>query len=71
MNTLSYILGNEREIKLGEEYYLGQLWDGDGDGEELLESGAIAIDDEYTVAFIITEPDEQILNTLVKITDIY
>lgn len=43
LNTLSYILGTEDTIETGKEYYFGQLWDGDGDGEELLESGAIAV----------------------------
>lgn len=71
MKTLSYVMGNEKEIKVGEEYYFGELWDGNGDGQELLESGAVSIDDEHVVAFEIMEEDEDILNTLVKITDIY
>lgn len=71
MKSLSYIMGNEKEIKVGEEYYFGELWDGNGDGQELLESGAVSIDDEHVVAFEIVEEDEDILNTLVKITDIY
>ena len=33
METLSYYIGKEREIEIGEEYYLGQLWDGSGDVE--------------------------------------
>lgn len=71
MNTLSYILGNEEEIKVGGEYYFGQLWDGNGDGEELLESGAIALDENFIVSFDLAEADSDILKTLVKITDIY
>lgn len=71
MKTLSYVMGNEKEIKVGEEYYFGELWDGNGDGQELLESGAVSIDDEHVVTFEIVEEDEDILNTLVKITDIY
>lgn len=71
MKTLSYVMGNEKEIKVGEEYYFGELWDGNGDGQELLESGAVSIDDEHVVTFEIMEEDEDILNTLVKITDIY
>lgn len=43
LNTLSYVLGAENTIEAGKEYYFGQLWDGNGDGEELLESGAIAV----------------------------
>ena len=33
MKTLSYILGSEEEIVINKEYYFGQLWDGNGDGE--------------------------------------
>lgn len=37
METLSYLRGKEREIEIGEEYYLGQLWDGSGDVEDIIE----------------------------------
>lgn len=37
METLSYYIGKEREIEIGEEYYLGQLWDGSGDVEDIIE----------------------------------
>lgn len=72
LNTLSYILGTEDAIETGREYYFGQLWDGDGDGEELLESGAIAVyqDGEYIVDFEILETAEDILQTRVKVTGI-
>lgn len=43
LNTLSYVLCSEDIIEAGKEYFFGQLWDGNGDGEELLESGAIAV----------------------------
>lgn len=71
MKTLSYVRGTEQEIKVGEDLYFGQLWDGDGDGQELLESGSISPDNENIVAFEIIRPSEDILNTMVKITDIY
>lgn len=54
LNTLSYVYGQNDTIEVGEEYYFGQLWDGNGDGEELLESGAIAVyqdGEEYIVDF--------------------
>lgn len=73
LNTLSYILGTEDTIETGKTYYFGQLWDGDGDGEELLESGAIAVyqdGEEYIVDFDIVEPSEDILQTVVKVTGI-
>lgn len=71
MNTLSYILGNEGEIKVGGEYYFGQLWDGNGDGEELLESGSVALDEDFIVSFSVIETDSDVLKSLVKVTDIY
>lgn len=74
--TLSYIMGSEEEIVIGGQYYFGQLWDGEGDGEELLESGAIAIWDaeeekEIIVAFEAIDTEENIMDTFVKVTDIY
>lgn len=72
MKTLSYVLGQEREIEVGQEYYFGQLWDGeDGDAEELLESGTVSPDGENVVAFEIQESAENALETLVKVVDIY
>lgn len=71
MKTLSYIYGNEQEIEVGAELYFGQLWDGYGDGQELLESGTISPDNENTVVFEIMSLDNDILNTIVKVVDIY
>jgi hypothetical protein len=73
LNTLSYVLGAEDTIEAGKEYYFGQLWDGNGDGEELLESGAIAVyqdGEEYIVDFEILESAEDILQTRVKVIGI-
>lgn len=71
MKTLSYIKATEEEIKVGNEYYFGQLWDGSGDGEELLESGSVSPDNENVVAFEIVTKDSNIMDTTVKITDTY
>lgn len=73
LNTSSYVYGQNDTIDVGEEYYFGQLWDGDGDGEELIESEAIAIyqdGEEYIVDFEILESAEDILQTRVKVTGI-
>lgn len=73
LNTSSYVYGQNDTIEVGEEYYFGQLWDGDGDGEELIESEAIAIyqdGEEYIVDFEISESAEDILQTRVKVTGI-
>ena len=71
MKTLSYILGAEREIEIGQEYHFGQLWDGEGDGEELLESGTVSPDNESVVAFEVAEKAEDLAQTVVRVTDIY
>ena len=73
LNTSSYVYGQNDTLEVGEEYYFGQLWDGDGDGEELIESEAIAIyqdGEEYIVDFEILESAEDILQTRVKVTGI-
>lgn len=73
LNTLSYVLGDNDTIETGKTYYFGQLWDGDGDGEELLKSGAIAVyqdGEEFIVDFEILESAEDILQTRVKVTGI-
>lgn len=73
LNTLSYVLRTEGTIETGKEYFFGQLWDGNGDGEELLESGAIAVyqdGEEYIVDFEILESAEDILQTRVKVIGI-
>lgn len=72
MKTLSYVLETEEhEVKIGEELYFGEIWDGEGDGEELLQSGAISPDNENVISFEVVEENEDILNTLVRVTDIY
>lgn len=71
MKTLSYIYGTEQEVNIGAELYFGQLWDGNGDGEELLSSGAISPDNENVVAFEVIASGKDILNTVVRVTDIY
>ena len=72
MKTLSYILGSsEEKIIINGEYYFGQLWDGNGDGEELLESGAISPSGENVVAFKVVKKADDILETVIKVTDMY
>ena len=70
MKTLSYVYGMEQEIKIGAELYFGQLWDGNGDGEELLQSGAISLDNENVVAFEVVEENKNILNAVVRVTSV-
>ena len=73
LNTLSYVLGDDGTIETGKTYYFGQLWDGNGDGKEFLESGAIAVyqdGEEFIVDFEIMESAKDILQTRVKVTGI-
>lgn len=42
----SHLLGTDETLEIGEQYYFGQLWNGDGGdetGEELLESGQTTV----------------------------
>ena len=71
MKSLSYILGSEEKIIINGEYYFGQPWDGKGDGEELLESGAISPDGENIVAFAVVKKANDILEKMVRVTDMY
>ena len=64
-------LETREEIKIGMEIRFAELWDGNGDGEELLDSGAISPDNENIVGFVIVENASNILDTVVKVIDIY
>ena len=70
MKTLSYIYAAEEGIEIGNTYYYGQLWDGYGDGEFLLESGSIAIDD-VLVEFEVIEVNTDIFKSIVEVTGLY
>ena len=80
METLSYLRGREREIEIGEEYYLGQLWDGSGDVEDIIEEdgqGCVWVGDDedgkpVIVGFTYEELDpEELMDTVVTVTDIF
>ena len=64
-------LETSEEIRIGMEIRFAELWDGNGDGEELLDSGAISPDNENIVGFVIVENASNILDTVVKVIDIY
>ena len=64
-------LETREEIKIGMEIRFAELWDGNGDGEELLDSGAISPDNENIVGFVIVENADNILDTVVEVIDIY
>ena len=64
-------LETREEITIGMEIRFADIWDGNGDGEELLHSGAISPDNENVISFNVIEENSNILNTIVKVTDIY
>lgn len=68
-------LESKEEVMIGMEVRFSELWDGNGGdevGRELLESGAVSPDNENVVAFVVAEEDpDDILDTVVKVTDIY
>lgn len=61
-------------VETGKTYRFGYLFDR-GDEEEILESGSIYIGDEnglpMVAEFEIVEQAEEIMETLVRVTDIY
>ena len=70
---INYRVGYREIISPYFFYYFGQLWDGEGDGEELLESGVIYINQngyEYGVNFRVTQKEENINDTMVYVTSI-
>ena len=71
--TRKYIKTLEREeIKIGNKYYLGELVKGDEDLEEIIESGAIGVDERNVVEFVVTDLDkENLLDCLVVVKSIY
>lgn len=77
LKTYSYGYKPSQPIEVGTTYLFGQLWDGSGDGEELLESGCVymlgtpdPIFDGDVVSFEVLGTKESIMNTLVKVVSI-
>lgn len=70
MLTITYVYGEKEEIELGNTYYFGEIWDGIGDGEELLKSGTISIDDTL-VDFEVIEENTDLLKSIVRVIGIY
>ena len=76
LKTYSYIYPSQ-PIEIGQTYLFGQLWDGSGDGEELLESGCVyvlgapdPIFNGDVVNFEVLETKEAVMDTLVKVVSI-
>ena len=70
---INYRVGYREVITVGCEYYFGQLWDGISCGEELLDSGVIFIYQEghyYEVGFVVIQENDNLCDTLVRVTNI-
>lgn len=72
-----YKMFNGKKLEVGEEIRFADLWQSDdGDKEELLDSGCVWIandenDSPVIADFEILQKDEEnLINTLVKVTDI-
>ena len=53
-------------------YEIGELWDGNGNAQQLLADECMAIDEDYVVEFTILEyNNDDILDTIIEVTDIY
>ena len=71
----SYIKGTDETLEVGEKYYFGQLWDGNGDGQELLESGQTTVYDEeendHVCNFEVIKKEEDVSESVVLIKSIW
>ena len=70
MLTITYVYGEKEGIELGNTYYFGEIWDGIGDGEELLKSGTISLDD-VLIDFEVIEENTNILKSIVEVIGLY
>lgn len=73
MKALSYINGSGKEIEEGREYYFGEIWDGNGDGRQLLKDGCLYTyseekDEEIRIDFEVLQYRTDVLETLVEVT---
>ena len=80
MKTLSYIHGKRREIIKGESYYLGELWDGNGEVDNILDGkgggivwvysgeGDLSIFVDFKYSSLNTD---ELLDTIVIVTGIF
>lgn len=70
MKTLNYIYGGIEEIKIENEYYFGQLWDGIGEIPEESYSHQVTDADWINYEFEILEKKENELDTVIRIKNI-
>lgn len=70
MKTLSYVNRTGKEIEEGKAYHFGEIWDGDGDGEQLLKDGCLytySEGEEILIEFNVLQYSVDILEVLVEI----
>lgn len=80
MKTLSYYRRAEREIVIGNDYYLGELWDGSGELENILDEkgqGSVCVDVNegdlpVLVSFVYNALNPvELLSTIVTVTNVF
>lgn len=81
MKTLTYYRRAGREIVVGNDYYLGELWDGNGDLESIFDEkrkkGYVCVDvneDDLPVlvSFMYNALNTvELLSTIVTVTDVF
>ena len=71
LKTLSHDKASEEKIIVRGKYYFGQLWDGSGDANNLLDESSVSPDNINIVEFKIIQRNENPLDSVVKVTDIY
>lgn len=64
-----YVNNDDDEIKIGEVYTFGDIWDGSGDFSEILEDGTVSPDNDIVIAFDVIAEDG--ILSQVRVTDIY
>lgn len=71
MLARTYILEDSiSNIKANSNYYFGELWDGEGNGKELLESGVIYVEDTRVEFEVIELNEDDIMQSVVSVFSI-
>lgn len=69
----AYCIRLGHDMRIGDTYPIGKLWNGKGNVSEILRSGKISVQDEdgeeYVLFFEIIKKKSQILKTIVRIID--
>ena len=77
IEAFNFDLGMGRYLKAGQEYFFGELWDGTGDAEKLLDFQKVSVNStdlkeklelETIVSFtVVQKNDDNILYSIIKV----